>query len=181
MNNSSKFQPACFGPFTSYFFIFLCQTPCKMWLNIKVSSETWYSTHQEPVYSKWTYNKSPTTLQARPFLLVDHTTKSIQHYHHQKWTLSISNDCYEILSTMLTLLTACLSSNLGMEVRLRYYKEVKLAAKMPLIKWPHKHGQWVLLQTRKWLFMLSAKIWTLSANVICKLQCKFWSHNILEL
>ena len=30
-------------------------------------------------------------------------------------------------------------------------------------------NQWVLLHARKWLFMLSAKIWTLSANVICKL------------
>ena len=169
MNISSKFKPACFGPFTSYFFIFLCQTPWKMWLNIKVSSETWYSTHQEPVYNKWTYNKSPTTLQAGPFLLVDHTTKSIQHYHHQKWTLSISNDCYEILSTMLTLLTACLSSNLGMEVRLRYYKEVKLAAKMPLIKWPHKHGQSMSTFTYKKMII----------HVICK-NMNFISKRYLQ-
>ena len=44
---------------------------------------------------------------------------------------------------MLTLLTACLSRNLGKEVCLRYYKEVKLAAKASQIKWPHKHGQWM--------------------------------------
>lgn len=170
MNISSKFKPACFGPFTSYFFIFLCQTPWKMWLNIKVSSETWYSTHQEPVYNKWTYNKSPTTLQAGPFLLVDHTTKSIQHYHHQKWTLSIqmivmrfSQQCwpFSLLAFQVTW-----GWRYVWDIIRRWNLQPRCHWSNDLI---NMVNQWVLLHARKWLFMLSAKIWTLSANVICKL------------
>ena len=66
---------------------------------------------------------------------------------------------------MLTLLTACLSSNLGMEVCLRYYKEVKLAAKMSQIKWTHRHSQWMSTFTYK--KMIIHVIWR-NVNFISK-------------